>query len=116
MDINKFQKLGFTFDLSAKDDHIWVPSIYDNIAFSETTRPIWLKFHMKIPYYKLAKSFANCSGHLTKMATMPKYGPNPFKFFLQNQKADDLGTWYVALTKFAQMINLGQPWPTLLED
>ena len=37
------------------------------------------------------------SGHITKMAAMPIYGKKNFKnLLLQNQKADDLGTWYVA--------------------
>ena len=64
-----------TFDLSAKAAHIGVPSIYKNMAFSETIRPIELKFHMKTPYNKLAKMmYANCFGHMTKMADMPIYG------------------------------------------
>ena len=33
---------------------------------------------------------------MTKMNAMPIYGKNPLKN-LQNQKAHDLGTWYVAL-------------------
>ena len=33
---------------------------------------------------------------MTKMAATSIYGKNPFKNLLQNQKADDLGTWYVA--------------------
>ena len=34
---------------------------------------------------------------MTKMAATPIYGKKPFKNLLhQNQKADDLGTWYVA--------------------
>ena len=34
---------------------------------------------------------------MTKMAATPIYGKKPFKnLLLQNQKADDLGTWYVA--------------------
>ena len=34
---------------------------------------------------------------MTKMAAMPIYGKKPFKnLHLQNQKADDLGTWYEA--------------------
>ena len=28
---------------------------------------------MKTPYDRLAKSYTNCSGHLTKMAAMPIY-------------------------------------------
>ena len=42
------------------------------------------------------KVCSNGPGHMTKMATMPIYGQNPLKIFLQNQKADDLGTWYAA--------------------
>ena len=35
---------------------------------------------------------------MSKMAAMPIYGTHPLKkLLLQNQKADDLGTWYVAL-------------------
>ena len=51
---------------------------------------------MKTPYNKLAKIHANGLGHMTKMADMPIYGKKPFKnLLLQNQKADDLETWYV---------------------
>ena len=39
-----------TFDLSAKVAHIGVPLTYLNIVFSETTKPIELKFHMTTPY------------------------------------------------------------------
>ena len=66
------------------------------LVFSETTRPIKFKFHMKTTYDKLAQIFTNCSGHMTKMATMPIYGKKPLKI-LQNQKADAIRTWYVAL-------------------
>ena len=49
---------------------------------------------MKTPYDKLAKMYAKYFDHMTKMAI---YGKNLFKnLLLQNQKADDLGTWYVA--------------------
>ena len=43
------------------------------------------------------KVCSNGPGHMTKMATKPIYGKNPLKNLLQNQKAADLGTWYVAL-------------------
>ena len=76
MAINKFQWSRLTFDLSAKAAHIGVPSIYLNIVFSETIRPIELEFHMKTPYNKLAKIYANCFGHMTKKAAMPIYGKN----------------------------------------
>ena len=53
---------------------------------------------MKTPQDKLAKIYTNCSGHMTKMANTPIYGKNPLKnLFLLNQKADDLGTSYIAL-------------------
>ena len=44
MAINKCQRSRVTLDLSAKIAHIGVPSIYENIVFSETTRPIELNF------------------------------------------------------------------------
>ena len=44
------------------------------------------------------KVCSNGPGHLTKMAATSIYGKNPLKnLLLQKQKADDLGTWYVAL-------------------
>ena len=44
------------------------------------------------------KMCSNGPGHMTKMAATPIYGKKTFKnLLLQNQKADDLGTWYVAL-------------------
>ena len=65
------------------------------MVFSETTRPIDLNFHIETPYDRLAKISANCFGHMAMMTTMPIYGKNPLKsFFLQDQKADDIGTWY----------------------
>ena len=55
--INKFQRSGLTFALSAKVAHIVVPSIYYNLVFSQTIGPIELKFHEKTPYDKLAKIY-----------------------------------------------------------
>ena len=47
---------------------------------------------MQTPYNKLAKMYANCFGHITKMADMPIYGKKPFKnLLLQNLKAMTLG-------------------------
>ena len=63
--INKFQRSRLTFDLSAKVAHIGVPSTYLNIVFSETTRPVELKFHMTTPYDWSAKIYTNCYGHIT---------------------------------------------------
>ena len=98
MAINKFQRSRLTFALSAKVTHIVVPSIYSNIVFSQTIGPIELKSHVKTPYDKLAKICTKYFGHMTKMAATPIFGKNLLKnLLLQNQKASDLETWYVAL-------------------
>ena len=41
---------------------------------------------------------------MTKMATTPIYGKNFKNLLLQNQKAHDLGTWYVALGFWAYQV------------
>ena len=56
-----------------------------------------LKFHVKTPYDKLVKVYAKYFGHMTKMAVTSIYGKTLKNLLLQNQRADDLGTWYVAL-------------------
>ena len=81
MAINKFQRSRLTSDLSAKVTHIGVPSTYLNIVFSETTRPMEIKFHMTTPYDWLAKFYTNFYGHMTKMATKPIYGKNYLNIF-----------------------------------
>ena len=60
-------------------------------TFSETIWPIELKFQMKTPYNKLAKIYANCSGHMTKMADMSIYGKNPLKIFSRTKRPMTLG-------------------------
>ena len=53
-------------------------------------------------YDWLAKTYTNCYGHMTNMATMPIYGKNSLNhFLLWNQKAIGFGTWYVALGMWA---------------
>ena len=90
--INMFQRSWLTFNFSAKVAHIGVPSTHYNIVSSEATRPIELKFHMKAPYDRLAKIYTNCTGHMTKMATMPIYGKNPLNIlFSRTKKANALG-------------------------
>ena len=84
MAINKFQRSRLTFNFSAKVAHIVVPST-QNMVSSETIRPIELKFHMTI-YDRLAKIYTNCTGHMTKMATMPIYGKNPLNIFFSGTK------------------------------
>ena len=109
MAINKFQRSRLTFNFSAKVAHIGVPSTHQNIVSSETTRPFELKFHMKTPYDRLAKIYTKCTGHLTKMATMPIYGKNPSSLEPKGQWPWDLvcSIGDVGPTRFAQMINLG---------
>ena len=41
---------------------------------------------MKTPYDRLAKIYTNCTGHMTKMATMPIYGKNPLNILLSGTK------------------------------
>ena len=86
MAINKFQRSRLTFNFSAKVAHIGVPSTHQNIVSSETTRPFELKFHMKTPYDRLGKICTKCTGHMTKMATMPIYGKNPLNVFFSGTK------------------------------
>ena len=52
----------------------WSPINILKQSFSETIRPIELKFHMKTPYDKFALIYTNCYGHMTKMADIPIYG------------------------------------------
>ena len=112
MAINKFQRSMLTFHFSAKVAHIGVPSTHQNTVSSETTWPFELKFHMKTAYDRLAKIYTNCSGHMTKMATTPKYGKNPLNVFLsgtKRPKALGVGKLQrdVGRTRYAQLINLG---------
>ena len=86
MAINKCQRSRLTFNFSAKVAHIGVPSTHSNIVSLETTRQIELKFHMKTLYDWLAKICTNCTGHMTKMATMPIYGKNPLNNLFSGTK------------------------------
>ena len=53
---------------------------------------------MTTPYDWLAKTYTNCYGHMTDMATMPIYGKT---LLLWNQKAIGFGTGYVGLGMWA---------------
>ena len=86
MAINKFQRSRFTFAFSAKVAHIVVPSIYQNLVFSQTIGPIELKYHVKTPYDKLAKIYTKHFGHMTKMAATPIYGKKPLKIFFSRTR------------------------------
>ena len=41
---------------------------------------------MTTPYDLLAKTYTNCYGHMTNMATMPIYGKNSIKLFFSRTK------------------------------
>ena len=60
----------------------------------------------------LAKIYTNCSGHMTKMATMPIDTKNPLNIFFSGTKrpmALGIGMlhWGCGPYQVAQMINLG---------
>ena len=74
MAINKFQRSRLTFNFQPRSLILESHQHILNIVSSETTRPIEFKFNMKTPYDRLAKICTNCTGHMTKMATMPIYG------------------------------------------
>ena len=62
------------------------------MVFSETTWQVELNFHMETPYDRLAKIYANCFCHMTKMATTPIYGKNRLKvFFSRTRRLMTLG-------------------------
>ena len=44
------------------------------------------KFHLTTPYDWLAKTYTNCYGHMTNMATMPIYGKNSLNLFFSGTK------------------------------
>ena len=61
-------------------------------------------------YDRLAKIYTNCTGHMTKMATMPIYGKIPLNIFFSGTKRPwDLvcSIAGVCPIQFAQMMNLG---------
>ena len=86
MAINKFQRSRLTINFSAKVAHIGVPSTHLNIISSETIRPFELKFRIKTSYGRLAKTYTNCTGHMTKMATTPIYVINLLNILFSGTK------------------------------
>ena len=53
--------------------------------------------------------FVSC--HLTKMVTMPIYGKTLKSVLLLNQKANDIGSWYVALGRLVFVCIIGDIGP-----
>ena len=89
-------------------------SIFLNFVSSITTRPIEAKFHVEPPWDREMKACSNGPGHMTKMATMPIYNKNHWRYFSLEPK----GRWpwnlvyiieYSSTTKFVQMMPLGWP-------
>ena len=93
-------------------------SIFLNFFSSITTRPFEAKLHMEPPLDGGTKACTNGPGHMIKMAAMPIYGKNLWKYSSLELK----GRWpwnlvcsikYSSTTKFVQMMPLGWPWPIL---
>ena len=85
-------------------------STFSNIFSSETTGSIEAEFHVEPPWDGGTNIYLNDPGNMTKVAAMPIYGKNLKNLLLRNQKADDLETWYAALS--AQVLtNLFKWWP-----
>ena len=74
------------------------PSTFSNIFSSETTGPIELIYFI----WRLLRMGERKFVQMV-LVTWPRWPPRPYmvktlkNLLLQNQKADDLGTWYVAL-------------------
>ena len=68
---------------------------------------------MVTPYHWLAKTYTNCYGHMTNMATMPIFGKNSLNlFFSLEPKGHSLWDLVCSIgdvgpARFARMMNLG---------
>ena len=90
------------------------PFTISNVFFSETTRPIKVKFYVEPPWKGGTKVYINGPGHITKIAAMPIYGKTLKNLLLQNRKSNELETWHVALvTHVLQVYINDDPWLTL---
>ena len=68
----------------------------------QNTGPIEAKFHMEPQWDGGIKVYLRGLGLMAKIAAMSIYGKNPSKnVLLQNQRANDLVAWYVALGPWA---------------
>ena len=76
---------------STKVAHIGKTQIYLSIAFSENTRSIRFKLHMKTPYDKLAKIYRKCNGHITKTSATLIYNITFKMFFSRARRPMTLG-------------------------
>ena len=88
------------------------PFTFSNVFSSETARPIKVKFYMEPPWEGGTNVYINNPGHMTKMAAMPIYGQNLYKF--SSPEPEVLCSWNLACsirvsssTKFTLMMTLG---------
>ena len=116
--INKFKRSRLTFDFSAKVAHIGSPINIFKHSFLRNHLANWNQISYNNSLWLVAKIYTNCYGHLTKMATTPIYG----KLFKKSSSLEPKGHFLwdlvcsigdVGPSMFAQMMNLGWPWPTL---
>ena len=76
MVINKFQRQGWPLIFQPRSLIVESHQQKKNIVFSETTRPIKLKFYRMTPYDRFVKTYTNYSGHMIKMTTTHLYSKN----------------------------------------
>ena len=74
------------------------PNLSDIFKVLFLNRPIEAKFHVEPPLDGKTKAYSNVLGHMTRMVAMPIYGKIIEDIFLWYRKADDLETWYTALS------------------
>ena len=100
--INKLQRSRLIFDFSAKVAYIGSPTNILKHSFLRQLSANWNQISYDNSNDWLAKTYTNCYGHMTNMATMPIYGKNSFKsLLLWNKNAIGFGTWYVGSAMWA---------------
>ena len=62
------------FDLSAKDVHVELQSVYWNIFFVAATNRIELKYTVEHPLDETIQKWQSGEGHMTKVAATPIIG------------------------------------------
>ena len=70
MKLYEYQRSRSFMDLGPNHSDSMFLSFFSTI----TTWPIEAKFYVASPWDEVTKACSNCSGHMTKMATMPIYG------------------------------------------
>ena len=86
MAINKSQRSSLTFDLSFEFTHFGSPINILKHSFLRNHLANQTQILMKTLFDTEAKIYTNCSGHMPKMANMPKYGKTPLKIFFSRTR------------------------------